>query len=491
PITQTFTYRYYKYAEISLTLLPLFLALGLYKKSKPALFYIGVGLLAWMVVLLSLSRTMFVAGSVSLVLFFGLLWIKQNRQTYFKNSLRLLSLLVILVCLTQISFFPAQETTTLNRLALKDESSQTSFDSRLLFWGIAIESFKQNKLLGTGADNFALDYKNARVSFSALNAENKILEINEDVLPERAHNEYLQILSELGAVGGGLFIWLIGGVFCLFVFTKKAHFSLLSIASAAGIAGFLLSSSASAYSFRVPANGLCFFFLLALGAHGFSKTNRESGFDFAKLKPYFMAGGLMICAAMLIFSGLRGVSLMYLANAQKSVGTAEFEANIQKATALDPDDGLFRFYQAGELYNQGLTAESIPHLNFAVEHGIAGSTSYFMLATAQIRAGKNTAAEQTFTEALRVYPRSVFLRTAFASFLRKSGKDRQSDAENHIALSIDKKQAQSWYLAHSEGLEKLSITAAENKDLSEPMELRPASGAIALRNYQLILKKNP
>ena len=487
-----FKIRYYKYAEAFVTLLPLFLAFALHRKSRISVLSAGVALAAWLVVLLSLSRTMLISGIVCIGFFFALILFFQNWQNHLKKSLPLVILLVILACLTQITFSPEQET-TFNRLTGYGEINQNSYNLRFLYWGISLELFKQNPLLGVGADNYLSNYKTAREEFSTLNDENKILEIHEDILPERTHNEYLQILSELGVVGIALFIWMIGGIFYLFLSMRKNRVSLLSIASLSGITAFLISSLASSYSFRVPANGLCFFFMLALGAQSLMKerqaAERNSILDFPKLKPHFVVFGLIICSAMLIFSAVRGVSLMYLAKSLNTSDKAEAEENILKAIALDKEDGSFRFYYGSQLYIQSLTEESIPQMRLAIDQGIATSNAYFTLATAQIISDRNVEAEETFNEALRVYPRSVFLRTAYASFLGKNGKDSQAAAEYEKALSINQKQAKSWYLAHNDGLNRLSITERLDKNLLEPMKLIPTNAALALMNYQNLVRE--
>jgi hypothetical protein len=74
-ITSFFTYRYYKYAEAMVTLLPVFLALALRSKSRMSLLSGAVAVIAWLVVLLSLSRTLFISGFLSVAFFFGLVFL--------------------------------------------------------------------------------------------------------------------------------------------------------------------------------------------------------------------------------------------------------------------------------------------------------------------------------------------------------------------------------------------------------------------------------
>ncbi|HEY0427674.1 MAG TPA: O-antigen ligase family protein [Pyrinomonadaceae bacterium] len=487
-INSFFTYRYYKYAEIAATMLPLFLALVFKTKSKTSVLAGFIAAIAWFIVLLSASRTLFISGFVVVGLFFALLFLFDGWKKHLKKSILLFGVLTICFFVSLINFSDSPEKSTIDRFG-SGQQSQNSMNSRFLFWGIALESFKQKPVTGVGADNYVSVYKTARENYSALDTENKLLEINEDVLAERAHNEYLQILSELGLVGAFLFAWLLAGIVFLFFSLRKKSISLLSIASLAGSSAFLISSAASSYSFRVPANGLCFFFLLALAAKSLNSRvpsqRHEKGLDLGlwnlDLRLVF---GLLICSSMLVFSGIRGASLMYLQFAFTSPDEAETERYFQKAIALDAGDGSLRYYYGAELFNRERAAEAIPQLRFAIDKGLATSIIYFQLVSAQIVARESAEAEQTFLESLRVYPRSVFLRTAYASFLKENGRASQSQIEFEKASSINAEQAKSWLIAHTEGMKKLTQAEVQDKTFVKAMELKPIDGVYALLDFQ-------
>ena len=302
---------------------------------------------------------------------------------------------------------------------------------RFLFWNLASEfrGFQtESPLAGASARTISLiDYRvRARETFAAANQRKipKFLNLYEDVPARtRSHNEYLQVLAELGIVGIALIGWLLAGIGTLLFSPRRKQVSLLSLASMAGMFAFLVSSSASSYSFRVPANGVCFFFILALAAHGFlqkEKSNAENPNEvyFQPLNPAFIGCSLLICIALLIFSAVRGTSLMYLETALESSEPAEAEANYQKALALDSREPLFNYYYGLHLYGGKRTAEAVPpnsicdqsrHCDFGQLFQSGGGADAFAINTVE--------AEQTLTESLRVYPNSVFLRTAYAAFL--------------------------------------------------------------------------
>ena len=192
---------------------------------------------------------------------------------------------------------------------------------------------------------------------------------------------------------------------------------------------------------------------------------------------------------MLIFSAMRGMSLMRLQMAINGSDKSETEANFQKAIALDGQEPLFKYYYGLHLYNKKQTAEAVPQIRFAINKGISTSISYFNLASAQILARQDAEAEQTFAESLRVFPRSVFLRTAYSAFLKENGREAESKAEFDKALQINAQQAASWQIAHTEGLEKLTKAGGYNKDLLPAMNLTPNEGVYSLIDFQL--QKNP
>lgn len=492
PITSDFTYRYYKYSEVFAAFLPVFLVLAVKRKSRAAILAAAVAFIAWLSVLLSLSRTSFISGLCGIGLLILLILVFRRDTKYLKKLFACVGVLIAITVSTQ-AFFLVGEPTTLDRIALNENTDRKSMDVRFLYWGLAFESFKSKPITGVGADNYISDYRNARERYSSLDPENPVLESNEENLPERAHNEYLQILSELGFIGILLFAWFLIGIAVLFFIYRNGRPSMLTLGSIAGMTAFLVSALASSYSFRIPANGLSFFFLLALFVQSLKKetgpADQKDLFRRSGVKKWIVAAGLFVSGVMIVFSLVRGVSLMFLANSQNTQDKAISAKNLQTATYLDPGNGLFKYYEGARLLNLNKPAASIPPLRYAIDSGIATSAVYFSLISAQRIAGKEMEAANTYAEALRVYPRSVFLRTAYASFLRERGQHNLADAEYTTAMKIDSKQAKSWYLAFTEGLQELSTRSVKEPELLPSAELYPGSGALALVNYEILRDK--
>lgn len=489
-VTQVFTFKWYKYGEFFLSLLPLFLAVAIHKNKRNSILAGFVVLSSWFVVLLTTSRTALISATIGVLTFFALMTIFHSWKKFWKKSLVTVGLLSIAFLLTQISFSQAEDT-TIKRLAGGGHVSQSSLNARFLFWGIAFEAFKNHPLLGVGGDNYLVIYKEGRKEFTKNNFESGVIGLHEEVLPERAHNELLQILSELGIIGLTVFSSFIFGLFYLLYKNRNRKISPVTIGAIAGLIAFLISSLASAYSFRVTVNGVAFFFLLSIAVHGLvNRNNAENHHKISRIAAnLILVVGLFISVALIGFSVVRGVSLMYLQKGLESSDVAESENYYKKAIALDSEDGLIRFHYGSMFFNSKRSAEAIPQMKMAIEKGIATSAAFYSLATTEIVAGNTEDAEKTFIEALEVYPKSVFLRTAYSSFLYEIGKSEEAAKQYQLAIETNEKQATSWQIAHSEGLSKLALRNYYDKNLLKVEELYPADAPLAVMNYQRISRK--
>ncbi len=70
--------------------------------------------------------------------------------------------------------------------------------------------FRSHPLVGVGANNYEVAFSEARQKFAATHPDSPLVGMNEQLLTQYAHNEYVQILAELGIVG-----ILIFGAVCL------------------------------------------------------------------------------------------------------------------------------------------------------------------------------------------------------------------------------------------------------------------------------------
>ncbi|HYP50947.1 MAG TPA: O-antigen ligase family protein, partial [Pyrinomonadaceae bacterium] len=382
-IRDTFGFRYSRYAEIFAALLPLFFSFILRLNGKHLIGAISITSAVWLSILFTTSRTAMLASLVGLFVFVSLRVF--SRKTFIEKKRLVLAAvgIVLLAVAVQFPIFSSTEdkATTFSRFASQvDKSADNSVSQnvRLLFYQVGLEMFSQNRLSGVGADNFGLEFNKYRESFSA-NPENKSLAAQQDwLLPERAHNEYLQILSELGIVGGIFFSCFIFGIFKLgFVEIKKLkteRYNILTHSAVAGIAAFLVSSFFSSFSFRLMLNGLVFFFLLAilLRKHFQKKADEKSVQLYfpPQVKLAFASISLAFCLSLTAFSALKAASQFYVYQGERQTDFETARIYFERAEVLDPANASANFSHGLRLLNENRYQESAVQLREAIDKGI-------------------------------------------------------------------------------------------------------------------------
>ena len=485
PITEVFTFRYYSYDEAFVALLPLFLAIALGKNSRWSFLAASVACSIWAITLVTASRTMFIASIAGLFLFvIGGLFVGSKPF----RSRRLAILIAIFAAIAFVSQIPLPSHNGFSvsqRFSGREEDSVRSARSRLLLWGMALEGFKQEPITGIGADNYFTDYKILRGGYSQRDPSNPLLELNEELIPERAHNEFLQVLCELGVVGAIFFGWMLVGILYLAGKSVLRRRSLISAGALVGIIAFLITSAATSYSFRFPANGLCFFFLVAIAMGKNAARNEAASSQLGnRVTPFLYLALLILSAFAVVFSAIRGVTVTSLGWALNTTDQHAAETYLDRAIDVDGWEPMFRYYLGQQLLLESREEEAIPQLTLAIDRGLAASTSFYQLAEAQSAVGQTDDALKTYEEAIRVYPRSVFLLTAYSSLLKRTGRSSEAALETQVAVNVNERQAVSWQLAHDEGLEALAKISRVDTRYISTFDLRPSSAPLAVANVQ-------
>lgn len=479
--------RYAKFAETFNTLLPLFLAFSLKLRNKQFLLCSATVLLGWLLVISSLSRTALLVCLFSTLIFAAACFLtKQNKQI----RKRVAAFLLILITLTLATqFLPSTgKSITVVQRTVSGEANESS-SVRPLCAFVALEMFKDNWLTGVGADNFGLHFTEYRAKFGEQNPRMAAQFAVEDVLPERAHNEYFQVFSELGIIGGALFCFLLFGIFRLFwtAFRRRNKISPIAIGALIGIMGFLLSSLVTSYSFRVMQNGLVFFFVLAIASKALlareviEKPERQFVFS-PQIGRAFAAFGIAVCFSLFALSITRATAVFYLNKADQTESLEEAIRLYEKAAYFDSDNAAAFYFQGIRLLKEKRASEAALLLQTAMEGGITATAAYSYLATAQILDGDTLAAETTMREAVKVYPRSTFARMRYAALLQKNGKEDLSAEQRQIALEFNEKQAQGWWNLITEGGTKAMFRARANENIMEPGGLKPENAIFAILN---------
>lgn len=474
--------RYAKSAELLVTLSPVLWAAAIYaRKRGPALLLAAA--LSWVTVMLSLSKGAFIAGIAgSSIFFIGSAVFGMRR--FRKRAVTVATVWLILTIATQVFFsafsaFPS----TADYITGAADPSRTSSNVRLFIWKVALQMAADNWLTGLGADNFAMNLNEARARFRQNNPAEPKEEIAEDYLLERAHNEPFQILTELGAIGLGLFLLpfvIFALCFLRYFRHNRSRISPMLWASLAGTAAFMLSSLFSSFSFRSAQNGVVFFAVLAIAVNEMAKLSRKSeGRSVISVFPlpvYLLA---WLCALSLAFFGLsKTVAEYHVYQAERSESYAEAENHFQIAVLADSEYAGAYFLHAARASKEGSDVEAAPLTRKAINLGIGAAVAYLQLAKRQIAAGQRDNAEATFREALAIYPRSIFLRTEFSIFLENHGMPAEAEEQLAAARLINLRHANGWHLLIKHGSVTAFYRAQSDPNIAPPAELMPYEAVI-------------
>ncbi|MGI9035346.1 MAG: O-antigen ligase family protein [Pyrinomonadaceae bacterium] len=498
-VGETFGFRFARYAEIYAAVLPLFLSFVLRLKKKHLAWAIILSSIAWLAVLFSMSRAAFLSSAAGLGIFFSL---RLLTKTDFVEKRRLIFAALGLAVIAFLVQFPVINSgeikgTTLTRLTTQkadDPDNSVGQNVRFLFAGVGLKMFADNVLNGVGADNFGLEFNKYRAVFSSDEKNKSVAGQQEALLPERAHDEYLQILAELGAVGGIIFLCFVFGIarltFSQLKLEKSSRSNILTHAALAGIIAFLINSLFSSFSFRLMQNGIVFFFLLALLLKNyFSAKPEKSNFYFAApvFRNRIAAVLIAFCLSLLTLSTLKASSQYFVYRAENEKDLSVAESYYEKAEMLDAANASATYSFGLRLLGEGKYKDSALQFRKSIEKGLNTTVCYSLLASAQILSGDTQSAEKTLAEAVEIFPFSTFAQVRYASVLKTNGKEREAAKHFQIAERINREQAETWRIFINQGGIAANKHAFANKVVTDLEKLTPAQAVPLILSEREIL----
>jgi O-antigen ligase len=460
--------------------IPIFVVLALRLRRVRAAALCGVtAVLAWVAVLQSLERAPALGIGGALLLLMGASFIK--RQWRPRSLSRALILILIFGAATALQTFPSAATQDRPSFLTRMQSAAVTEDAntsvRLLCWAVGFEMWRESPLTGLGAGNYDTAFPEARARFSATHERSALVSLSEGMLVERAHNEYIQILAELGAIGFAFFVlFSVGLIMAAWRVLSRAK-SPLALGAVCSLVVFALSSGASSVSFRWLGSGLIFFFAAALVSH-FSSANVQVVARSLKLSPAFArtltVTALLFSILMLMGRGAQATNAVLQGMTETASSNERVEQLFDRALVWNPLDATTHFNYGTWLYlGKRAPQRAVPHLRYAVERGYNSSVCYAYLAAAEAGAGDMQAAEKTLSQAVRVYPRSVFLRVRHATALLEAGLSREANEEYRAALALDSRRARGWRQLICFGRKAAKIAAFYDKGIAPAGELSP------------------
>jgi len=261
-----------------------------------------------------------------------------------------------------------------------------SVGGRWSFWKVAVKEFQDHPILGVGAGN----YHNAYFQYW-----------NQDRFYSRfAHNHYLQVLAETGALGFGLFLLLLAALTRQVWANRNRNDSLYQACVLAGMA-FLLHIGID-FSWDMPAVTLTFWALAGMAG---SRVEHGEAFRL-RLKP--VLAGLMLL--MLVLTSLQAGSWLIARQGADLEDNKNYQDAIDKyrlAVKIYPlryDYWSHISYSADRLYRQTSDESYYKQAVAALDRALALSPGNYYLWTVK---GTYLANQGTMDQAEIAYEKAV------------------------------------------------------------------------------------
>jgi O-antigen ligase len=470
--------------------IPLFTTLALtLRRRRAALFCGAAALIAWLAVIQMLERAPFIATSVALIVIaVSSALVPQCRSRSLLRAVLLgASFFIVFAFETNLISLKQETTQAASRTVVaRLQTTGVSDDStnvRFLFWAVGWQMWRAHPLAGVGANNYDVAFPESRKAFAEKYPNSPLIDLNADLIAQRAHNEYVQILAELGLIGFALF-----AAFCvalMYCAAKAVCYARnpLALGATGSLIVFALSSGASSVSFRWDGSGLMFFFAAAIVARMASLSAPQTASTVKLAPPLLKATNFAVLAlALLVSAGMSAQALNITLHgaAQASSDSQETERRYRAALFWNPFDAATHYNFGLLLYFNNRAKEAVPHLRYAAQRGFNSSICYEYLAGAEIGAGDAASAEQTLDYAVKVYPRSVFLRARHGAMLAALNKPTEAASEYAAAESINLRLARGWQQLINYGVDAATQAANRDTNISRPGELLPEEGVFAV-----------
>jgi len=197
-------------------ILPLSLTISLFftskNKNRKILFLIGI-LAMGTAIILTFTRGAYPALGVSLIFMFSLFllsrgksFIKENKKIFFIILIAIIIIAFLFIIPTPLSKPGTVISQIKGRVSITQLINVFPSSRRITIWKFTWMMIKDHPILGSGIGTFKYNDLRYQAKFFEQGDNRSIYPYG---LAEKAHNEYLQLWTELGTIGLAIFLWLI------------------------------------------------------------------------------------------------------------------------------------------------------------------------------------------------------------------------------------------------------------------------------------------
>ncbi|MFN7828151.1 MAG: O-antigen ligase family protein [Acidobacteriota bacterium] len=510
PVMLGFFFNHGITAEILVTLVPVQVA-SFFKARQKALMalYFVVSSVGIVAILIGLRRGALLALTISLLLL-GAFWL--FKLVDLGNPRR--GLLVVIILVIGAGAVGARNWEEIAfRLdgAIRVASPEGGLMIRLRGWMTAFEMVKKNPVLGVGQAGYPVLYGDYRREW-VNKPENATLrdlmgpEDEDEIRSPLAHNEYLQTLVELGAVGLILFLGILGLLgYRLWKQIRRTR-SHLAAGGLFGLIAFCISSFTSGFSFRYTPETIILAALLGVVLVLSETEEQPPESDMVAIPewlPRFAALAILIIFGAMTWRAervyrsqqLQGQETMstevldFAYYPDSANGNESLARRYRQVLAYDPSNCGAHLGYALLLFQLKRNEEALTHAEYAWRNGFSRPFAYVLVAFIREQLGDLPRATAILEEAAAAYPQSFFVRASLAELLRRGGRVEEMRRHQEEMYARDRRSMENWEVYLRSNLEKAASEASQRgllaiKDFNNHLAIT----LVAIRGYHYLAK---
>lgn len=390
-------------------IIPFFLSLWwmLERKNNGRVLVYAAPVLFSSALFLTFSRGAFISISAGMFLFLFLLWRMPQHRTRFFSKLLIVFILITFGAAIGWGLYSLKrvEGSTQGFVGVSpyagEREGESAFGARLSYMEHALILFKERPFLGYGLDSFGIQARRVQKDARFYSVD--------------PHNIYLRLFSELGIIGGVMFLGFLVLVLGRALYMMRGGVTLFSSTFLSGFIALLIHHGGD-FGFQFPTNVITFFITAA-----FLEKRNVQGVNTRWFPVAFL--GILLFGAASIFSARIGAVIFSGAYADLSRNDTAFFERVKRAFWLDPLNPFYRFAAAKAAVMKGDVGRGFEFLKEAELLHPYGREIFLERGALYLKHGKLKEAEEAYRTSMALAPyKDLKAVKGLADILQREGR---------------------------------------------------------------------